>query len=63
MLGDHWYLDAAIEVGLSRQLRVLLTGTNLADKLPPYSTHFRGYDIYNYDLIGRTLFLRLQIQS
>jgi iron complex outermembrane receptor protein len=61
-LGDHWYLDAAIEAGLLPNLRAVLTCTNLADKLPPYATHFRGYDIYNYDLIGRTVFLRLQIQ-
>lgn len=62
-LGDHWYLDAAVEVGLLRNLRAVFTCTNLTDKLPPYATHFRGYDIYNYDLIGRTIFLRLQIQS
>jgi len=28
----------------------------------PYSTHFRGYDIYNYDIVGRTIFTRLQWQ-
>jgi outer membrane receptor protein involved in Fe transport len=62
-LGDHWYLDAAVEIGLLRNLRAFLTCTNLTDKLPPYATHFRGYDIYNYDLIGRTFFLRLQMRS
>jgi hypothetical protein len=62
-LGEHWYLDAAVEVGLLPNLRVFLTGTNLADKLPPYATHFRGYDIYNYELIGRTIFLRVQIRT
>jgi iron complex outermembrane receptor protein len=62
-LGDHWYLDAAVEIGLLRNLRAFLTCTNLTDKLPPYATHFRGYDIYNYDLIGRTFFLRLQLRS
>jgi iron complex outermembrane receptor protein len=63
MLGDHWYLDAAVEIDLLRNLRAILTCTNCSDKLPPYATHFRGYDIYNYDLIGRTFFLRLQIRS
>jgi hypothetical protein len=42
---------------------MFVTCTNCADELPPYSTHFRGYDIYNYDLIGRTIFVRLQIQT
>jgi iron complex outermembrane recepter protein len=62
-LGDHWYLDAAAEVDLLPNLRAVITCTNLTDKLPPYATHFRGYDIYNYDLIGRTIFIRLQIRS
>jgi iron complex outermembrane receptor protein len=63
MLGDNWYLDVTVEVGVLSNLRMFLTCTNCADKLPPYSTHFRGYDIYNYDLIGRTIFLRLQLRS
>jgi iron complex outermembrane receptor protein len=63
MLGDNWYLDVAVEVGVLSNLRMFVTCTNCADELPPYSTHFRGYDIYNYDLIGRTIFVRLQIQT
>src|SRR5262249_35038800 len=70
-IGNFWYLDAALEFGIGRALgitpapeglRLLITGTNLADKAPPYSTHFRGYDIYNYDIVGRTIFVRLQLQ-
>ena len=70
-LGDCWYLDGSLEIGVGKLanshgwlegLKVFLTGTNLLDKMPPYSSHFRGYDIYNYDLIGRTIYLRLQIQ-
>ena len=41
-------------------MKVLFTGTNLFNKLPPYCTYFRGYDVYNYDIIGRTYFVRLQ---
>src|SRR5882672_304688 len=72
MLGDVWFIDGAVEIALGKMpssgggppggLKLFITGTNLADKLPPYATHFRGYDIYNYDLIGRTMFVRLQGQ-
>ena len=30
--------------------------------LPVYSTFFRGYDVFNYDLVGRTIFIRLKCQ-
>ena len=33
-----------------------------AHRLPPYSTSFRGYDVYNYDTVGRAIFVRLQSQ-
>jgi len=72
-IGDLWYLDSALEVGLEPalvrpkgslgQLKLLVTGTNLANRLPPYSTYFRGYDPYNYDIVGRTVFFRLQMRS
>jgi iron complex outermembrane receptor protein len=72
-IGDVWYLDASLQVDLVRALglenpplagiKVLISGTNLTDSLPPYSTYFRGYDVYNYDLVGRTIFLRLQLQT
>jgi hypothetical protein len=71
-IGNFWYLDAALEFWISRMfgmttpsnegLRLFITGTNLADKAPPYSTYFRGYDVYNYDIVGRTIFARLQLQ-
>ena len=67
-----WYLDATLEVALEQALgmtkgslgglKLLVSGTNLTDKLPPYSTYFRGYDASNYDLVGRTIFVRLQVQ-
>jgi iron complex outermembrane receptor protein len=69
-LGDIWYIDAGVGFALGARpgndrgalegLNLSVVGTNLADKLPPYSTHFRGYDIYNYDLIGRTILVRLE---
>jgi hypothetical protein len=61
-IGDFWYLDGAFEVALGKGFKLLVTSTNLADYSPPYSTHFRGYDIYNYDIIGRTILVRLQVQ-
>ena len=61
-IGDFWYFDGALEVALGKGFKLLVTGTNLADYSPPYSTHFRGYDIYNYDIVGRTIFARLQWQ-
>jgi outer membrane receptor for ferrienterochelin and colicin len=71
-IGNIWYLDASVEVGLEQALnrpngslaglKLLLSGTNLADRLPVYSTYFRGYDVSNYDLIGRTFYARLQLQ-
>jgi iron complex outermembrane recepter protein len=72
-IGDVWYIDATLEIDLVRALqmsrrsldgiRLVVSATNLADELPPYSTYFRGYDVYNYDLVGRTIFLRLQLQA
>jgi iron complex outermembrane receptor protein len=72
-IGDVWYFDATLEIDLVRALRMskpplsgirlLVSATNLADELPPYSTYFRGYDVYNYDLVGRTIFMRLQLQT
>ena len=69
-LGDNWYLDAAVNLALGTLmnrdrgalagLELSVNATNLTDKLPPYSTHFRGYDIYNYDLLGRTIFVRVR---
>jgi hypothetical protein len=69
-LGDNWYVDAGVNLALGTMankeqgalagLELSVTATNLADELPPYSTHFRGYDIYNYDLLGRTLFVRVR---
>ena len=71
-LGDVWYYDATLEVDIVRALHVnpapvngiklLVSATNLADTLPPYSNYFRGYDPENYDLVGRTIFVRLQLQ-
>ena len=51
-----------MEVGLGKGFKLLVTSTNFTNYLPPYSTHFRGYDIYNYDIVGRTIFTRLQWQ-
>ena len=61
-LGDVWYLDSSLQVAFGKTVSVLLTGTNLTDKLPPYSTYFRGYDVFNYDLVGRTIFGRVQVR-
>jgi len=71
-LGDIWYFDGTLGLdmepvlGKSKNslggLKLLVSGTNLANKLPPYSTYFRGYDPYNYDLVGRTIFVRLKFQ-
>jgi len=69
--GNVWYFDASVGIAIGRMLAepgvfkglsLLVSSTNLADKLPPYSTHFRGYDVYNYDLVGRTIFARLRLQ-
>ncbi|HYK65899.1 MAG TPA: TonB-dependent receptor, partial [Patescibacteria group bacterium] len=64
-IGNIWYVDGTIEVALEPALRVakdslgratlLVSGTNLANKLPVYSTFFRGYDVFNYDIVGRTI--------
>ncbi len=72
-IGDIWYYDATLEIDIVRALHVtpplvngiklLVSATNLADTLPPYSTYFRGYDPENYDLVGRTIFVRLQFQT
>ncbi|HEU5258766.1 MAG TPA: TonB-dependent receptor [Vicinamibacterales bacterium] len=73
MIGNVWYFDATLQVDIERTLgmtkgalggmNLLVSGTNLANKLPPYSTYFRGYDVYNYDLVGRTIFIRVKFQS
>ena len=72
-IGDIWYIDATLQLDVERAfgmkkgslagLKLLASGTNLANKLPVYSTYFRGYDVFNYDLVGRTIFLRLLLQS
>jgi iron complex outermembrane receptor protein len=69
-LGNVWYLDASFDVNVERALgmskgslggaRLLVSGTNLTNKLPDWSTFFRGYDVFNYDLVGRTIFVRLK---
>ena len=69
-LGDNWYLDVSVDLALGTManreqgalagLELSVAATNLTDELPPYSTHFRGYDIYNYDLLGRTTFVRVR---
>jgi iron complex outermembrane receptor protein len=68
-IGDVWYFDASLEVDLQRalnlnmplhDLKLLVSATNLANTLPVYSTYFRGYDAYNYDIVGRTIFVRLR---
>jgi iron complex outermembrane receptor protein len=69
-LGDNWYADAAVNLALGTMANVssgalagldlVVSATNLTDEQPPYSTHFRGYDIYNYDLLGRTVFVRVR---
>jgi iron complex outermembrane receptor protein len=71
-IGDVWYFDAAVEVAVERALDLTkgslggmalsLGGTNLTNKLPDWSTFFRGYDVFNYDLVGRTIFVRLKFQ-
>ena len=39
--------------------KLLVTGTNLTDRGP---RTFRGYDIYDYDIMGRrTILVRLQV--
>jgi iron complex outermembrane receptor protein len=70
-LGEHWYLDAAVDLAVGAMvdaerravagLGVSVSVANLTDELPPYSAHFRGYDIYNYDLLGRTILLRVRM--
>jgi len=71
-IGDVWYLDASVEIAVERALDLAkgslggmalsLGGTNLTNKLPDWSTFFRGYDVFNYDLVGRTFFVRLKFQ-
>jgi len=71
-IGDVWYFDASLEVAVERALDLTkgslggmvfsLSGTNLTDKLPDWSNLFRGYDAYNYDLVGRTILVRLKFQ-
>jgi iron complex outermembrane receptor protein len=71
-IGDVWYFDASLDVAVERALDLTkgslggmvfsLSGTNLTNKLPDWSNLFRGYDTYNYDLVGRTIFVRLKFQ-
>jgi iron complex outermembrane receptor protein len=71
-IGDIWYFDGFADVSLEPALgmgkgslagaRLILSATNLANKMPTWSTHFRGYDVYNYDLVGRTLLVQLQFR-
>jgi iron complex outermembrane receptor protein len=71
-LGNVWYFDAGAEVAVERALDLTsgslggmtlsVAGTNLTNKLPDWSNLFRGYDAYNYDLVGRTIFVRLKFQ-
>jgi outer membrane receptor protein involved in Fe transport len=71
-IGDVWYIDAGVEVDVERALErtkgslggvsLSLSATNITNKLPDWSTFFRGYDVFNYDLIGRALFVRLKFQ-
>jgi iron complex outermembrane receptor protein len=71
-IGDIWYLDASVEVGVEQALnlakgslagmKLSVSGTNLTNKLPTWSTFFRGYDVFNYDLVGRAIFVRAKFQ-
>jgi iron complex outermembrane receptor protein len=71
-IGDVWYVDAGVEVDVERALdrtkgslggvSLSLSATNITNKLPDWSTFFRGYDVFNYDLVGRALFVRLKFQ-
>jgi len=71
-IGNVWYFDAAVEVAVEHALNLTrgslggmalsLSVTNLTNKLPDWSTFFRGYDVFNYDLVGRTFFVRLKFQ-
>ncbi len=71
-IGGIWYFDSALELKLGKLMgwkgtgltstRLSISATNLADKLPAYSTYFRGFDPYNYDLIGRTVVIRLSTE-
>jgi len=71
-IGDVWYFDASLEVAVERAfdlakgslggMALSVGGTNLTNKLPDWSTFFRGYDVFNYDLVGRTFFVRLKFQ-
>ena len=71
-IGDVWYFDANVDVALEPALdlrkgslggmAISLGGTNLTNKLPDWSNFPRGYDPFNYDLVGRTLFVRVKFQ-
>ena len=71
-IGDIWYLDASVEVGVEQALnlakgslagmKLSVSGTNLTNKLPTWSTFFRGYDVFNYDIVGRAIFVRAKFQ-
>jgi iron complex outermembrane receptor protein len=72
-IGNIWYLDAGFDVAAERALGVskgslggmtlMVSGTNLTNKLPDWSTFPRGYDVFNYDIVGRTIFVRLKFKS
>ena len=72
-IGNVWYFDAAGEVAVERALNLTkgslggmalsLSVTNFTNKLPDWSNFFRGYDPFNYDLVGRTFFARLKFQT
>ena len=71
-IGNVWYFDAGFEVapehafdlrkGSLGGMTLNVSGTNLTNKLPDWSTFFRGYDVFNYDLVGRTIFVRVKFQ-
>lgn len=68
ILGKFWYADASIEykvgraLGLRGALKDMKASVNVAnvfDKLPDPSTYTYGFDIYTYDLIGRSIAIRV----
>jgi len=72
-LGNIWYADVSVSVDVEQalgrtrgslgSLKASFSVTNLTNKLPAWSSYFRGYDPFNYDLVGRTCFLRVQVQQ
>jgi iron complex outermembrane receptor protein len=71
-IGDIWYVDASVEMAVEQALslasgslggmKLSVSGTNLTNKLPDWSTFFRGYDVFNYDIVGRAIFVRAKFQ-